>query len=79
MFFERFSLLVQGFRGLGRDKKSLFFGGFSLPKKNKARKDRVVSYYRRSGLLPVAFLAPQGLWGEFPNSFGEHGCKHRSQ
>ena len=55
-FFERFSLLFQGFWGFGRDKKSLFFWWFSLPfsKKNKERKDRVKHYYRRQG-----FLAPR--------------------
>ena len=40
-FFERFSLLFQGFEGFGRDKQSLFFVWFSLPFSKTQRKDRV--------------------------------------
>ena len=45
MFFERFSLLFQGFWGFGRDKKSLFFlgGWFCLPFSKKSRKGRTGS------------------------------------
>ena len=39
-FFERFSLLFKEFLGFGRDKKSLFFGGFSLAFSKKTRKGR---------------------------------------
>ena len=39
-FFERFALLFQGFEGCGGDKKSLCFGGFSLPFFPKKRKGR---------------------------------------
>ena len=78
-FLERFSLLFQGFKGFGRDKKSLFFWWFSLPFSKKTRKGRTgywpifARHFLRKfllffcGVIPFKTLAaPQPLNIAFP-------------
>ena len=72
-FFERFSLLFQGFQGFGRDKKSLFFcGGFSCVffQKKKERKDRVPPANKALNLSGrISGKSPENLFGNFVSNF----------
>ena len=62
-FFERFSLLLQGFQGFGREKRSLLFGWVFLVffQRNKGKEDR-----GRRG-IPRSF--PSQVSGEVRLSF----------